>query len=141
MKACLSLLEKGSDETSSSLSRFVLRPTPDQERLFRPFAGACRFVYNRGLALKIERHPSGEKRLGYSGTANLLPLWKRDPEIVWLGEIHSQILQALKDPDRAYRNFFANRAGIPTVHKHGAHFENQAAISVHSLHPGYRSFW
>ena len=132
MKTCLSLLEKGSDETSSSLSRFVLRPTPDQERLFRPFAGACRFVYNRGLALKIERHPSGEKRLGYSGTANLLPLWKRDPEIVWLAEIHSQILQALKDPDRA---------GIPTVHKHGAHFENQAAISVHSLHPGYRSFW
>ena len=59
--------------------RFALRPSDTQERLFRQFAGACRFVHNRALALEIDRHASGEVHLGYVGTANLLPLWKRDP--------------------------------------------------------------
>ena len=78
------------------------------------FAGACRFVHNRALALEIDRHASGEAHLGYVGTANLLPLWKRDPETVWLSGVHSQILQqSLKDLDRAYRNFVEKRAGFP----------------------------
>ncbi|MHB1758298.1 MAG: RNA-guided endonuclease InsQ/TnpB family protein, partial [Leptospirillum sp.] len=101
--------------------RFALRPTSDQERLFRQCAGACRFVYNRALALEIDRHASGEKRLGYVGTANLLPLWKREPETVWLAALPSQILQqALKDLDRAYRNFFDKRSGFPIFRKKGA---------------------
>ncbi|MGC8529805.1 MAG: RNA-guided endonuclease InsQ/TnpB family protein, partial [Leptospirillia bacterium] len=100
--------------------RFALRPDPDQERLFRQCAGACRFVYNRALALEIERHAAGEKRLGYVGTANLLPLWKQDPETVWLAFLPSQILQqALKDLDRAWRNFFEKRAGFPNFRKKG----------------------
>ena len=94
--------------------RFAVRPTDTQERLFRQFAGVCRFVHNRALALEIDRHASGEVRLGYVGTANLLPLWKRDPETVWLSGVYSQILQqSLKDLDRAYRNFFEKRAGFP----------------------------
>ena len=78
------------------------------------FAGACRFVHNRALALEIDRQVSGEAHLGYVGTANLLPLWRRDPETVWLSGVHSQILQqSLKDLDRAYRNFVEKRAGFP----------------------------
>ena len=104
--------------------RFALRPTDTQERLFRQFAGACRFVHNRALALEIDRHASGEPRLGYVGTSGLLPRWKRDPETLWLAGIHSQILQqALKDLDRAYRNFFEKRAGFPKFRKKG---ENDA---------------
>ena len=100
--------------------RFALRPDPDQERLFRQCAGACRFVTNRALALEIERHAAGEKRLGYVGTTALLPRWKREPETVWLAALPSQILQqALKDLDRAYRNFFEKRAGFPTFRKKG----------------------
>ena len=100
--------------------RFAVRPTDTQERIFRQFAGACRFVHNRALALEIDRHASGEARLGYVGTANLLPLWKRDPETVWLSGIHSQILQqSLKDLDRAYKNFFEKRAGFPTFRRKG----------------------
>lgn len=100
--------------------RFAVRPTDTQERIFRQFAGACRFVHNRALALEIDRHASGEARLGYVGTANLLPLWKRDPETVWLSGIHSQILQqSLKDLDRAYKNFFEKRAGFPKFRRKG----------------------
>ena len=81
---------------------------------------ACRFVTNRALALEIDRHAAGEKRLGYVGTANLLPRWKREPETVWLAALPSQILQqALKDLDRAYRNFFEKQSGFPTFRKKG----------------------
>ena len=100
--------------------RFALRPDPDQERFLRQCAGACRFVYNRALALEIDRHAAGEKHLGYVGTANLLPRWKRETETVWLAALPSQIFQqALKDLDRAYRNFFKKRAGFPTFRKKG----------------------
>ncbi len=100
--------------------RFALRPTDDQERTLRQFAGSCRYVYNRALGIEIARHKSGEKHLGYVGTANLLPGWKRDPETLWLTGVHSQILQqSLKDLDRAYQNFFEKRAGFPTFRKKG----------------------
>lgn len=100
--------------------RFALRPTEDQERTMRQFAGACRYVYNRALDLEVKRYESGEKRLGYIGLANLLPVWKRDTETVWLSGTHSQILQqALKDLDRAYVNFFGKRAGFPKFRKKG----------------------
>ena len=69
--------------------RFTVRPTDTQERIFRQFAGAFRFVHNRALVLEIDRHASGKAHLGYVGTANLLPLWKRDPETVWLSGIQS----------------------------------------------------
>ena len=104
--------------------RFALRPDHNQDVFFRQCAGACRFVYNRALALEIARHDAGEKRLGYVGTTALLPLWKRETETVWLSGIPSQILQqSLKDLDRAYRNFFEKRAGFPKFRKKG---ENDA---------------
>ena len=100
--------------------RFALRPTDIQENLFRQYAGACRFVYNRALALEIARRDAGEKHLGYIGTSNLLPLWKREQDTIWLSEINAQVLQqSLKDLDRAYQNFFKKKAGFPTFHKKG----------------------
>ena len=45
---------------------------------------AFRFGYNRALGIGIARHESGDKRLGYAGTANLLPSWKREPETLCL---------------------------------------------------------
>jgi putative transposase len=47
--------------------QFELRPNGEQVRMMRQFAGSCRFVYNQGLALNIERYAKKEKRLGYAG--------------------------------------------------------------------------
>ena len=100
--------------------RFALRPTNNQENLFKQFAGACRFVYNRALDIEISRHAAGEKHLGFVGTANLLPVWKKDQDTGWLSKIPSQTLQqSLKDLDRAYRNFFEKRSSFPVFHKRG----------------------
>ena len=98
--------------------QFELRPSGAQQRQARRYAGACRFVYNKGLALQMERHTAGEKKLSYAGLCAELVKWKA--EFAWLNEAPSQSLQqALKDLDRAYVNFFEKRAAFPTFHKKG----------------------
>jgi putative transposase len=80
----------------------------------RCFAGACRFVYNKGLALQKARLDAGEKRLSYAGLCKLLTDWRANQETSWLKDAPTHPLQqALKDLERAYTNFFAKRADIP----------------------------
>ena len=101
---------------------FRLRPAGADERALRRFAGACRFVWNRALALQQARHARGEKKLGYAGLTKLLTGWRADPATAWLADIHSQVLQqSLKDMERAYSNFFAKRADLPRFKKKGQH--------------------
>lgn len=101
--------------------KFELIVNGEQQRQMRRFSGACRFVYNKALALQKERHEQGEKKLSAFELNNLLPQWKADPEMEWLSESPSQTLQqALKDLDRAYKNFFAKRADFPCFKKKGA---------------------
>ena len=91
--------------------KFELRPNGEQQRLMRRFAGSCRFVFNKALALQKERYEQGEKKLGYAGLCKLLTEWRNSAETLWLKETHSQPLQqTLKDLERAYSNFFAKRA-------------------------------
>jgi len=88
--------------------KYELRPDGQQERQMRRFAGSCRFVFNKALALQKTRHEQGEKKLSAFELNNLLPQWKAEPETKWLSDSPSQTLQqALKDLDRAYKNFFA----------------------------------
>lgn len=102
--------------------KFQLRPKRGQEALMRRFAGCCRFLWNKALALEMESYEVCGKRLGYNALANSLKWWKKEEETAFLAEAHSQILQqALKDLDRAYQNFFAKRAEFPRFKKKGAH--------------------
>jgi len=72
--------------------KFELRPTGEQQRQMRRFAGSCRFVYNKALAMQKDNHAAG----------NVHPLQ-----------------QTLKDLERAYSNFFAKRADFPRFKKKG----------------------
>lgn len=88
----------------------------------RRFAGCCRFLWNKALALEKETYAADKKRLGYHALAGKLKDWKKEEETAFLSEAHSQILQqALKDLDRAYKNFFEKRAGFPRFKKKGLH--------------------
>ena len=40
--------------------RYELLPDGDQRRRMRRFAGSCRFVFNKALALQKERYERGE---------------------------------------------------------------------------------
>lgn len=102
--------------------KFQLHPKAEQETYFRHFAGCCRFLWNKALALEKETYEADGKRLGYNALAGLLRDWKKQEETVFLSEAHSQILQqSLKDLDKAYKNFFAKRADFPRFKKKGVH--------------------
>jgi putative transposase len=45
--------------------KYELKPNGEQQRLMRRFAGACRFVYNKALAMQKENHEAGNKFIGY----------------------------------------------------------------------------
>ncbi|MGH8783520.1 MAG: RNA-guided endonuclease InsQ/TnpB family protein, partial [Cupriavidus necator] len=97
-----------------------LMPTGEQQRNMRRFAGSCRFVFNKALALQKERYEQGERKLGYAGLCKLLTAWRNGPETPWLKEAPTHPLQqALKDLERAYANFFAKRADFPRFKKKG----------------------
>ena len=100
--------------------RYELMPTGEQQRQMRRFAGSCRFVFNKALALQKERYEQGEKKLGYAGLCRLLTEWRNGPETPWLADapVHP-LQQTLKDLERAYANFFAKRADFPRFKKKG----------------------
>ncbi len=67
---------------------------------------------NRALALRTQAYESDGARLSGEDMINMLPAWKKDPDMAWLGEISSVVLQqALRDQDRAFKNFFDSCTG------------------------------
>ena len=86
----------------------------------RRFAGSCRFVYNKGLALQKENHEAGAKFIGYVAMAKKLTDWRNSQETPWLKDapVHTQ-QYALKDLERAYKNFFEKRADFPKFKRKG----------------------
>ena len=100
--------------------KFELRPNGEQQRNMRRFAGSCRFVYTKALALQQHRHKAGEKKLGYASLCKSLTEWKAQPQMLWLSHTPSQALQqALRNLERAYKNFFDKRSQFPRFKKKG----------------------
>lgn len=50
----------------------------------RRYAGSCRFVYNKALALQQANHEAGEKFIGYVAMAKHLTSWRNGEETPWL---------------------------------------------------------
>lgn len=100
--------------------KFELMPTGEQRRAMRRFAGACRFVFNKALALQKERYTQGEKKLDFAGLCKQLTTWRNGPQMPWLkaAPVHP-LQQTLKDLERAYTNFFAKRADFPRFKRKG----------------------
>ena len=100
--------------------KYELRPNGQQTRQMACFAGSCRFVFNKALALQKKCYERGEKKLGYSGLCKRLTEWRNDTATPWLADapVHP-LQQTLKDLERAYTNFFAKRAAFPCFKKKG----------------------
>jgi len=102
--------------------KFELMPTGQQQRDMRRFAGSCRFVYNKALAMQKANHEAGGKFIGYVAMAKHLTGWRNGAETPWLRHAPVHPLQhVLKDLERAYKNFFAKRAAFPKFKKRGQH--------------------
>ena len=118
-------------------------PTGDQQRQMRRFAGSCRSVFNKVLALQKERFEQGEKKLGYAGLCKLLTVWRNGSEMPWLKDapVHP-LQQSLKDLERPYSNFFARRADFPRFKKKGQSesFRAKSGLNKAILDQGWFEF-
>src|SRR5947209_18497659 len=96
-------------------------PTPEQKQMLAQTFGCCRFVYNWALRLKTDASYQEGKRLYYENLSQALTALKKQEDYVWLNDISSVPLQqALRHLDRAFINFFEERAAYPTFKKkHG----------------------
>jgi putative transposase len=101
--------------------KYELRPNGQQQCDMRRFAGACRFVFNKALALQKTNHEAGGKFIGYVAMAKHLTAWRNGTETPWLKDapVHP-LQQTLKDLEWAYKNFFAQRAAFPRFKRKGA---------------------
>lgn len=100
--------------------KYELRPDSQQARQLARFVGSCRFVFNKALAMQKANHEAGGKFIGYVALAKELTAWRNGSETPWLMDAPVHPLQhALKNLERAYKNFFAKRAGFPRFKKKG----------------------
>ena len=101
--------------------KYELMPDGEQERAMRRFAGSCRFAYNKALAMQKENHEAGNKFIGFAGLCKALTGWRNGIETPWLKDAPCHPLQqALKDLEKAYKNFFEKRADFPTFKRKGS---------------------
>jgi putative transposase len=100
--------------------KYELMPNGEQQRAMRRFAGSCRFVFNKALALQTENYAAGNKFISYVAMAKLLTGWRNGDETPWLKDAPCHPLQhALKDLETAYKNFFAKRTDFPCFKRKG----------------------
>ncbi|MBQ8559512.1 MAG: transposase, partial [Tyzzerella sp.] len=92
--------------------KYRIYPNKRQKELLEKTFGCCRYVYNHFLNKRIETYQTEQKTMTYNQCS--LELTKLKSEFEWLKEPDKCSLQnALKDMDRAYKNFFKNNAGFP----------------------------
>lgn len=94
--------------------KFRLYPNKEQQTILQNHFGACRFVYNHFLELKIKAYKETKKNLTWVDLANELPKMKQQEETAWLKEVSSVALQqSVIHLDRAYTAFFKSGKGFP----------------------------
>ncbi|MFF9016443.1 RNA-guided endonuclease InsQ/TnpB family protein [Streptomyces sp. NPDC014870] len=100
--------------TQQRVYRYRFYPSPDQaEQLIRTF-GACRWVYNEGLALRSSAWEQHRVSVGFAETCRALTGWKRAEGREWLRDVSSTVLQqALRQLDGAFSRFFRKSAKYP----------------------------
>ncbi|MGW2654738.1 RNA-guided endonuclease InsQ/TnpB family protein [Streptomyces sp. NPDC001478] len=106
--------------TQQRVYRYRFYPTASQaEQLGKTF-GACRWVYNEGLALRVGAWERHRVSVGFAETCRALTGWRRAAETSWLGEVSSTVLQqSLRHLDGAFTRSFKQSAKYPQRKKKG----------------------
>jgi len=90
-----------------------LYSTQNQKIQLAPTFGGAGWWWNYNLNKFIEVYKKTGKKLGFSVLNTLLPGLKKSEISAWLGEFHSQFLQANRlNLTTAYTNFFDKNAGF-----------------------------
>jgi len=87
--------------------KYRLKTNKEVEQELTRCCGSARFLWNKSLAMNLERLDKGFSLLWYHELAFWLTLWKQSEEYGFLKECPSQVLQQkLMDLDRAFRDGF-----------------------------------
>ncbi|NUK53038.1 IS200/IS605 family element transposase accessory protein TnpB [Streptomyces lunaelactis] len=100
--------------TQQRVYRFRFYPTPMQAEQLEQTFGACRWVYNEGLALRSGAWEQHRVSVGFAETCRALTGWRRSDATSWLRDVSSTVLQqALRHLEGAYSRFFKGTATYP----------------------------
>jgi putative transposase len=92
--------------------KYRIYPTVKQKILIHKHIGCARSIYNSALEAKEYAYKSNRHSHQYKDFSSELKELKK--EFPYFKEVNSQTLQAaLKDLERAYKNFFEHRSGYP----------------------------
>lgn len=98
--------------TIESAYKYRIYPNKQQKEIIAKTFGSCRFVYNKYLAMRIDKYKESKESFTYIQCAN--DMKKLKSELEWLKEVDSTSLQSsLRDLDMAYQKFFKEHSGFP----------------------------
>lgn len=98
-----------------------LKPTKEQEKMLKKSAGIARFIYNYALA----KQKQSDKYIQEGIIRKEVTQLKKTKEFEWLKEVSNDIpKQAVKDLDKAFKNFFKKLARYPKFKKKGKNRES-----------------
>lgn len=99
--------------------KFELKTNASQRQHLDMFAGCCRFVWNKVLALQVDLLNQQSAFLSYIDCASELVKWK-NTECSFLKNVNAQILQqTLMNLDKALKSVSTNGTGFPKFKKKG----------------------
>ncbi|MFG2429162.1 RNA-guided endonuclease InsQ/TnpB family protein [Streptomyces sp. NPDC048590] len=94
--------------------RYRFYPNPAQAEQLQKTFGACRWVYNEGLALRAGAWEQHRVSVGFAESCRALTGWRQASETGWLREVSSTVLQqSLRHLDGAFTRFFKQSAKYP----------------------------
>lgn len=100
--------------TRQRVYRFRFYPTAAQTEQLEQTFGACRWVYNEGLALRSGAWEQHRVSVGFAETCRALTGWRQASDTSWLRNVSSTVLQqALRHLDGAYTRFVKKSAKHP----------------------------
>ena len=102
--------------------KYRIYPTAAQAKALGFHFGAVRYVYNRYRAAREGYYQDTGETLSETDCCLDLTEHKREAGNEWLQQAYNQSLQqAIRDLDRAYRNFFTGRARYPRFKSKRSH--------------------
>ncbi|MFE7046221.1 RNA-guided endonuclease InsQ/TnpB family protein [Streptomyces atratus] len=100
--------------TYQRVYRYRFYPSPAQAEQLEKTFGACRWVYNEGLALRANAWERHKISVGFAESCRALTEWRHAAETSWLQEVSSTVLQqSLRHLDAGFSRFFKKSARYP----------------------------
>jgi putative transposase len=104
------------NKTIRKAFKFRLKVSTETSQKLANYAGGCRFVWNKALALNLDRLNKKQPILWYEELNFWATLWKKSDEYGFLKDLPSQVLQQkLKDLDKAFRDAFDKNQSLKRI--------------------------